>query len=145
MTTREIVGRRGDCTAQDFPQVADIIDASKPGGVLAIDDAGQPVSIFGGLATAAAEHMARAALSPACTTGRGCWNTGAPYPRAARNLGDRGHQRDGGGVRPGDVIADAAPSFAQSFGAGLGSWVSGMLYQLKGSYVASFALVMCGV
>jgi hypothetical protein len=51
----------------------------------------------------------------------------------------------GGGVRPGDIIADSALSLTQGFGAWLGSLVSGMLYQLKASYVASFALVMCGV
>jgi len=35
-------------------------------------------------------------------------------------------------------------SVAQGFGAGAGSWVSGLLYQRTGSYIASFALAICG-
>jgi MFS family permease len=35
-------------------------------------------------------------------------------------------------------------SVAQGFGAGFGSWISGVLYELTGSYVASFALAVCG-
>jgi MFS family permease len=37
-----------------------------------------------------------------------------------------------------------ALSLAQGLGAGLGSWVSGLLYELTGSYIASFALAICG-
>ena len=33
---------------------------------------------------------------------------------------------------------------AQGLGAGLGSWVSGLLYELTGSYIASFLLAICG-
>ena len=39
--------------------------------------------------------------------------------------------------RPGDVIAELALSLTQGFGAGLGWWVSGLLFQLNGSFVAS--------
>ena len=35
-------------------------------------------------------------------------------------------------------------SVAQGFGAGLGSWASGLLYELTGSYIASFMLAICG-
>jgi len=35
-------------------------------------------------------------------------------------------------------------SVAQGFGAGLGSWISGVLYELTGSYVASFTLAIGG-
>jgi len=35
-------------------------------------------------------------------------------------------------------------SVAQGLGAGLGSWVSGLLYELTGSYIASFLLAICG-
>jgi MFS family permease len=35
-------------------------------------------------------------------------------------------------------------SLAQGLGAGLGSWGSGLLYELTGSYIASFALAVCG-
>ena len=33
---------------------------------------------------------------------------------------------------------------AQGVGAGLGSWVSGLLYELTGSYIASFLVAICG-
>ena len=32
---------------------------------------------------------------------------------------------------------------AQGVGAGLGSWISGLLYELTGSYIASFMLAIC--
>jgi len=35
-------------------------------------------------------------------------------------------------------------SVAQGLGAGLGSWISGLLYELTGSYIVSFALAICG-
>lgn len=35
-------------------------------------------------------------------------------------------------------------SVAQGIGAGLGSWGSGLLYELTGSYIASFMLAICG-
>lgn len=35
-------------------------------------------------------------------------------------------------------------SVAQGFGAGFGSWISGFLYELTGSYIASFMLAICG-
>ncbi len=45
---------------------------------------------------------------------------------------------------PGGVGAIfGALSLAQGFGAGLGSYLSGMLYELTGSYLASFALAAC--
>jgi MFS family permease len=46
---------------------------------------------------------------------------------------------------PGGVGAVyGALSLAQGLGAGLGSWASGLLYELTGSYLASFALAVCG-
>jgi MFS family permease len=45
---------------------------------------------------------------------------------------------------PGGVGAIfGALSLAQGFGAGLGSYLSGVLYELTGSYLASFALAAC--
>ncbi len=35
-------------------------------------------------------------------------------------------------------------SIAQGLGAGFGSWFSGLLYELTGSYIASFAVAACG-
>ena len=35
-------------------------------------------------------------------------------------------------------------SVAQGVGAGLGSWGSGLLYELTGSYIVSFLLAICG-
>jgi len=35
-------------------------------------------------------------------------------------------------------------SVAQGLGAGLGSWISGLLYELTGSYIVSFMLAICG-
>jgi predicted MFS family arabinose efflux permease len=37
-----------------------------------------------------------------------------------------------------------ALSLAQGFGAALGSWLSGMLYELTGSYLTSFTVAACG-
>jgi MFS family permease len=46
---------------------------------------------------------------------------------------------------PGGVGAVyGALSLAQGVGAGLGSWGSGLLYELTGSYIASFGLAICG-
>jgi regulator of RNase E activity RraA len=53
VTVREITGNRGDFTSDDF-KVGLIIDAAKPGEILVIDNGGQCVSTFGGLATYAA-------------------------------------------------------------------------------------------
>ena len=54
VTVREITGRRGDFTSDDF-KVGDIIDAAGLGDVLVIDNSGHCVSTFGGLATLAAK------------------------------------------------------------------------------------------
>jgi regulator of RNase E activity RraA len=54
VTVRQITGRRGDFTSEDF-KVGDMIDAAAPGDVLVIDNGGQCVSTFGGLATLAAK------------------------------------------------------------------------------------------
>ncbi|HWB44943.1 MAG TPA: hypothetical protein VG900_05820 [Hyphomicrobiaceae bacterium] len=53
VTVREITGSRGDFTSEDF-KVGLMIDAAKPGEILVIDNGGQCVSTFGGLATYAA-------------------------------------------------------------------------------------------
>ena len=54
VTVREITGRRGDFTSEDF-KVGQMIDAAGPGDVLVIDNSGHCVSTFGGLATLAAK------------------------------------------------------------------------------------------
>ncbi len=54
VTVREIGGRRGDFRSEDF-QVGQIIDAAGPGDLLVIDNGGQCISTFGGLATLAAK------------------------------------------------------------------------------------------
>jgi regulator of RNase E activity RraA len=54
VTVRQITGRRGDFTSEDF-KVGDMIDAAAPGDVLVIDNGGRCVSTFGGLATLAAK------------------------------------------------------------------------------------------
>ena len=54
VTVREITGRRGDFTSDDF-NVGKVIDAAQPGDVLVIDNGGHRVSTFGGLATLAAK------------------------------------------------------------------------------------------
>lgn len=54
VTIREITGRRGDFTSEDF-KVGHMLDAAGPGDVLVIDNSGHPVSTFGGLAALAAK------------------------------------------------------------------------------------------
>ena len=54
VTIRQITGRRGDFTSEDF-KVGDMIDAAGPGDILVIDNGGRCVSTFGGLATLAAK------------------------------------------------------------------------------------------
>jgi regulator of RNase E activity RraA len=54
VTVRQITGRRGDFTSEDF-KVGHIIDAAGRGDVLVIDNGGHCVSTFGGLATLAAK------------------------------------------------------------------------------------------
>jgi regulator of RNase E activity RraA len=61
VTVREITGRRGDFTSQDF-KVGQVIDAAQPGDVLVIDNCGHRVSTFGGLATLAAKLRGVAGL-----------------------------------------------------------------------------------
>jgi regulator of RNase E activity RraA len=61
VTVREITGRRGDFTSDDF-KVGKIIDAVQPGDVLVIDNGGHRVSTFGGLATLAAKLRGAAGL-----------------------------------------------------------------------------------
>jgi regulator of RNase E activity RraA len=53
VTVRQVTGQRGDFTSADF-KVGDMIGAAMPGDILVIDNAGQCVSTFGGLATLAA-------------------------------------------------------------------------------------------
>ena len=54
VTVREITGKRGDFTSEEF-KVGDMIDAAKPGDIIVIDNGGHCVSTFGGLATLAAK------------------------------------------------------------------------------------------
>lgn len=61
VTVREITGRRGDFTSEDF-KVGQVIDAARAGDVLVIDNSGQCVSTFGGLATLAAKLKGIAGL-----------------------------------------------------------------------------------
>lgn len=61
VTVREITGRRGDFTSEDF-KVGQIIDAARRGDILVIDNAGRRVSTFGGLATLAAKTKGIAGL-----------------------------------------------------------------------------------
>jgi regulator of RNase E activity RraA len=61
VTVREITGRRGDFTSDDF-KVGQIIDAAGPGDILVIDNGGECVSTFGGLATLAAKTKGIAGL-----------------------------------------------------------------------------------
>jgi regulator of RNase E activity RraA len=61
VTVRQITGRRGDFTSEDF-KVGHMIDAAQPGDVLVIDNSGHCVSTFGGLATLAAKVKGVAGL-----------------------------------------------------------------------------------
>ncbi len=61
LTVREVTGRRGDFASEDF-KVGAVIDAARPGDVLVIDNGGQCVSTFGGLATLAAKLKGIAGL-----------------------------------------------------------------------------------
>jgi len=61
VTVRQITGRRGDFTSEDF-KVGQMIDAARPGDVLVIDNSGHCVSTFGGLATLAAKVKGVAGL-----------------------------------------------------------------------------------
>jgi regulator of RNase E activity RraA len=61
VTVRQITGRRGDFTSEDF-KVGQMIDAAQPGDVLVIDNSGHCVSTFGGLATLAAKAKGVAGL-----------------------------------------------------------------------------------
>jgi 3-hexulose-6-phosphate synthase / 6-phospho-3-hexuloisomerase len=61
VTVRQITGRRGDFASDDF-KVGHIIDAGGPGDILVIDNGGQCVSTFGGLATLAAKTKGIAGL-----------------------------------------------------------------------------------
>jgi regulator of RNase E activity RraA len=61
VTVRQITGRRGDFTSEDF-KVGQMIDAAQPGDVLVIDNGGHCVSTFGGLATLAAKTKGVAGL-----------------------------------------------------------------------------------
>ncbi|MBX9591131.1 MAG: hypothetical protein K2X43_17735 [Hyphomonadaceae bacterium] len=54
VTIREVTGRRGDFTSEDF-KVGHMIDAAGRGDVLVVDNGGRCVSTFGGLATLAAK------------------------------------------------------------------------------------------
>ena len=61
VTVREITGRKGDFASEDF-KVGQIIDAAGTGDILVIDNGGQCVSTFGGLATLAAKTKGIAGL-----------------------------------------------------------------------------------
>jgi regulator of RNase E activity RraA len=61
VTVRQVAGRRGDFASDDF-KVGQMIDAAAPGDVLVIDNGGQCVSTFGGLATLAAKTKGVAGL-----------------------------------------------------------------------------------
>ena len=54
VTVRQVTGRRGDFTSNDF-KVGQMIDATERGDILVIDNGGHVVSTFGGLATLAAK------------------------------------------------------------------------------------------
>ena len=83
MTVRQVTGERGDFRSEDF-KVGDMIEAAAPGDVLVIDNAGQSVSTFGGLATLAAKLKGLPASSSmaACATGRKWRSKGSPCSRA---------------------------------------------------------------
>src|SRR5690242_17747922 len=54
VTVRQVTAERGDFRSEDF-KVGDMIEAAAPGDILVIDNAGNCVSTFGGLATLAAK------------------------------------------------------------------------------------------
>jgi regulator of RNase E activity RraA len=54
VTVRQVTGRRGDFASEDF-KVGHMIDTAGPGDILVVDNAGQRVSTWGGLATLAAK------------------------------------------------------------------------------------------
>jgi regulator of RNase E activity RraA len=60
-TAREVTGRRGDFSSEDF-KVGHAIEAARPGDILVIDNSGHCVSTFGGLATLAAKTKGLAGL-----------------------------------------------------------------------------------
>lgn len=55
VTVRQTTGRRGDFTSADF-KVGDMIDAAAPGDIVVVDNGGNCVSTWGGLATLAAKR-----------------------------------------------------------------------------------------
>lgn len=61
VTVRQITGKRGDFTSDDF-KVGQMIDVAEAGDILVIDNGGQCVSTFGGLATLAAKTKGIAGL-----------------------------------------------------------------------------------
>ena len=61
-TVREVTGKRGDFTSEEFKKVGQVIDAARPGDILVIDNGGHCVSTFGGLATLAAKLKGIAGL-----------------------------------------------------------------------------------
>jgi regulator of RNase E activity RraA len=61
VTVREVTGQRGDFTSADF-KVGHIIDAAGPANVIVVDNGGQCVSTWGGLATLAAKLKGIAGL-----------------------------------------------------------------------------------
>ncbi len=61
VTVRQVSGKRGDFTSDDF-KVGTMIDAAGRGDILVIDNGGHAVSTFGGLATLAAKVKGIAGL-----------------------------------------------------------------------------------
>jgi len=61
VTVRQVTGKRGDFTSDDF-KVGKMIDAAGCGDILVIDNGGRAVSTFGGLATLAAKVKGIAGL-----------------------------------------------------------------------------------
>jgi regulator of RNase E activity RraA len=62
VTVRQVSGRRGDFSSDDF-KVGQMIDAAAPGDILVVDNGGRCVSTFGGLATLAAKLKGIAGLT----------------------------------------------------------------------------------
>lgn len=61
VTVLEVTGRKGSFPAEDF-KVGQMIDAAGPGDVVVVDNGGQPVSTWGGLASYAAKVKGIAGL-----------------------------------------------------------------------------------